>query len=220
MANEPSPSTLLYLFGDRMFPPDPGASRKVRVPSGAEVDATPLVLNVLLAAVLNLRDDGVISVEPADAAAPAQREARLGGLLAQIKIGKTSRCNVVAHENPERPSVEGRILKRAAKDGIGQRVELRKAAGAVLRTGDENPWVKALERCRDEADEAGLIEVKGILRKKVSADPAVLKPWEQQFERVVARLKRAENEEHELVAAICEDCDNGLADRQVTVTSH
>jgi hypothetical protein len=123
------------------------------------------------------------------------------------------------HENTERPSIEGRIVERVTKDGVGQPVELWKAVAAVLRTGDENPWVKALERCRDEARDAGLIEVRGLLRKRITADNAALAAWEPRFEDVVARLKRAEIEEHELVAAIWEDCDNGLADRQVLTRS-
>jgi hypothetical protein len=214
MATEPSPSTLLYLFGDRMFPPDPGAPRRVRVPSGAEVDATPLALNVLLAAVLNLRDDGLISVEPSGAPGPEEQQVGLGGFLARIKVGKASNCTVVAHETPERPSIEGRILKRAGKNGVGEPVELWKAVSAVLRSDEDNPWVKALDVCRDEARDLGLIEVKGLFRKTASADPAVLEPWVPQFERVVARLKRAESEEPELVKGIWDDCDTGLADRQ------
>jgi hypothetical protein len=100
------------------------------------------------------------------------------------------------------------------KDGVGKPVQLWKAAGAVLRSDEDNPWVKALEVCRDEADDAGLIEVRGLLRKKVTADSAAIAALEPQFDRVAARLKRAESEDHELVRGIWEDCDTGLADRQ------
>ena len=213
MAAEPSPSTLLYLFGDRMFPPDPDAARKVQVPSGAEVDATPLALNVLLAAILNLRDDGAISVELSGADPPKEQEAGIGGFLAQIKIGKTSTCNVIARDTPHRPSIEGRLVTRATKGGVGKPLELWKAAGGVLRSDEDNPWAKVLDLCRDEADDLGLIEVKGVFRKKVSADPATLEPLVPRFEAVVALLKRAEAEEHDLVQGIWEDCDTGLAGR-------
>ena len=219
MSGEPSPSTLLYLFGDRMFPPDPDAPRKVRVPSGAEVDATALALNVLLAAFLSLRDDGVISVELSGAPEPEEQQVGLGGFLAQIKVGKTSRCTVVARETPERPSIEGRIVKRVTKKGVGKPVELWKAAGGVLRSDEDNPWAKVLDLCRDEAEDAGLIEVKGLFSKKVSVDAAVLEPLVPQFDAVVARLKRAESEERDLVTGIREDSDTGLAGRVSTARS-
>ena len=219
MAAEPSPSTLLYLFGDRMFPPDPDAWRKVCVPSGAEVDATPLAINALLAAFLNLRDDGVITIELSGAAEPREQQVGLGGFLAQIKIGKTSRCTVLARESPDRPSIEGRIVKRVTKKGVGKPVELWKAAGGVLRSDEDNPPAKVLDLCRGEAEDAGLIEVKGLFSKKVSAAPAALEPLAPQFEEVVARLKRAESEEHDLVAGIWEDCDTGLAGRVSTARS-
>ena len=218
MSGEPSPSTLLYLFGDRMFPPDPDAHRKVRVPSGTEVDATPLAINALLAAFLNLRDDGVISVELSGAAEPQEQTVGLGGFLAQIKLNK-GRCTVVAHESPERPSIEGRIVKRVTKKGVGKPLELWKAAGGVLRSDEDNPPAKVLDLCRDEAEDAGLIEVKGLFSKKVSVDPAALEPLVPHFEGIIARLKRGESEEHDLVAAIWEDCDTALAHRVSTVRS-
>jgi hypothetical protein len=111
------------------------------------------------------------------------------------------------------------MLTRATKDGVGTPVELWRLSESVLRTGDENPWVKALERCRDEAKDAGLIEVSGMFRRKVSADPARLEPLVPAFDQAVARLKRADAEEHDLVAGIWADCDLGMADRQVVTRS-
>ncbi len=205
-------ATLRWLFATSWAPRAKSKSWAMQVP-GALVPGKETAANLLEIAIWNLREQGLAEVRQLR---PVKKER-------VITLGGKSFAGVTFPDSAaELPGVEGAFLE-AARDrreakGLGA---LDDKIAKLISADDEDslrgriydlglsstqPWASVAAYCRDEAEAAGVIEVSGRIRKKISVDKEALEELRPRDTEIAEARKAYRDREPDLDQAVFTDC--------------
>ena len=202
-----TPSTLFYLFADRVAPKDKVTTEGLEVPCrGVKVQKKALVATAFAAAFVHLRDQGLIGLE-----------------LQQKKVlfVKTRKVVVTRVGEATRPGLEGAVL-----EGLGPKATA--TVDEVIRRwfgGDEfSPFDHVLDAIAAEALDAGCFEhpetegggrVRKLLARSVTVPVCErIAALEPDFQTFHSRWSVFQSSEPDLHDELIEECEKAIDDRE------
>jgi hypothetical protein len=201
-----------YLFASTWAQPA-GSGWTMHVP-GAKVDGPNTAANLLNIAVWSLREQGLVEVQqlrPVE----AERVVVMGG-RSFARVAALGRAAPL-------PGLEGALLAKAQESpGAGVLGKLDDALAKGLSGDDEqglrglvlalglssgSPWNSVAEFPRNEAREAGVLELKGrLIKRPVISDPTALEALKERDAEILAARTRYREQEPDLDGALISDC--------------
>lgn len=204
-------TTVRYLFAST-WALEAGSGWTMHVP-GAKVDGPDTAANLLGIAVWSLREQGLVEVQQLR---PVEKErvtvmggrsfARVAALGQSAPLpGLEGALLAKAQESPE-VGVLGKLDDALAKGLSGDDEQGLRGMVLALGLSSGSPWNSVAEFPRDEAREAGLLELKGrLIKRPVIADPAALEALKERDAEIVAARSRYLEQEPELADAVLHD---------------
>lgn len=198
-------TTTRYLFARSWAKPGSGWSMTV---PGGDVDGPQTAANLFTIAVWSLREQGLVEVEQIR---PYEDEKT-------IVLGGTSFSRVTAVDpTAELPGLEGALLdawreNREPKGRLAKFFDRDEPDGLrsliyTVDLGHRAPWAGVAAHCQQEARDAGLLEIKGRVFKKLAVpDPAALEALKPHDDEIAAARQTHMDREPELDQAVFGDC--------------